>query len=172
MAEFGRLDIWVSNAGGSEHQGNFTFTDFPDWHWDAQFDLNLRPHFIATRDCAAVMEPGSSIIGIASIAALNPALSFAAYGAAKAGMLHLTTTAAAALAPKGIRVNAVSPGNVPTEATTTIGHTSVADIPALAKRIPLQTLGTPQDIAAAVLYLASPAAAWVTGQNLVISGGQ
>lgn len=172
MDDHNRLDTWVTNAGGSEHQGNFAFEDFPLWHWDAQFELNLRPHFIAARACMEVMEPGSSIIGISSIASLRAAVNFAAYGAAKAGMNNLTQTLAIELAPRGIRANAVSPGNVPTRSTTTIGGTAVEDIPHMAKRIPLGRLGLPADIGAAVLFLASPAASWITGQNLVVAGGQ
>lgn len=168
----GRLDVWVTNAGGSEHQGNFSFADFPLWHWDEQIALNLRPHFIAAKACMEVMQPGSSIIGISSIASLRAAVNFAAYGAAKAGMNNLTQTLAIELAPRGIRANAVLPGNVPTRATTTIGGTAPEDIPKLASRIPLGRLGTPEDIAAAVLWLVSPAGSWVTGQSIVVAGGQ
>jgi NAD(P)-dependent dehydrogenase (short-subunit alcohol dehydrogenase family) len=171
-ASFGNVDIWVSNAGGSEHDGKFAFKDFPEWHWDAQIGLNLRPHFVAARACMDVMRPGSSIIGISSIASLRAAGSFAAYGAAKAAMNHLTLTLSAELGPLGIRANAVSPGNVPTESTFRVGGVDPAMLPAIAKTIPLRRLGTPTDIAAAVVWLASPAGSWVTGQNIVVSGGQ
>lgn len=167
----GRLDVWVTNAGGSEHQGNFSFADFPLWHWDAQIALNLRPHFIAAKACMRVMEAGSSIIGISSIASLKAAVNFAAYGAAKAGMNSLTQTLAVELGPLGIRANAVLPGIVPTRATTTIGGTSVEDIPKMVSRVPIGRLGTPEDIAAAVLWLVSPAGSWVTGQSIVVAGG-
>ena len=169
--ELGGLDVWVSNAGTSDHPGNFAFAEFPDWHWDAQLALNLRPHFVAARACADVMGPGSSIIGISSIASLRPAVNFAAYGAAKAGMNHLAVTLATELGPKGIRANVVSPGNVPTESTFTIGGVTEEMLPAIAQRIPIRRLGTPTDIAAAVVWLASPAGSWVTGQNIVVSGG-
>lgn len=172
LARLGRLDVWVSNAGTSEHPGKFRFEEFPTWHWDAQLALNLRPHFVAARQCAAVMQPGSSIIGISSISALHPAVHFAAYGAAKAAMNNLTQTLAVELGPKGIRANVVSPGNVPTESTFRIGGMTEEMLPKMARQVPLQRLGTPTDIAAAVVYLASPAASWVTGQNIVVSGGQ
>ncbi len=168
----GSLDVWVSNAGTSDHPGNFAFEEFPLWHWDAQIALNLRPHFVAASACATVMKPGSSIIGISSIASLRPAVNFAAYGAAKAGMNHLAVTMATELGPKGIRANVVSPGSVPTESTRTIGHVTDEMLPAVAQRIPIRRLGTPTDIAAAVVWLASPAGSWVTGQNIVVSGGQ
>ena len=168
----GGLDIWVSNAGGSEHQGNFAFEDYPTWHWDQQINLNLRPHFVASRTCMEVMQPGSSIIGISSIASLRAAVNFAGYGAAKAAMNNLTQTMAIELGPRGIRANSVLPGNVPTRSTTTIGGTAVEDIPKMAARIPIGRLGLPVDIAAAVLWLVSPAGSWVTGQNIVVAGGQ
>ena len=168
----GRLDIWVSNAGTSDHPGNFAFADFPEWHWDGQLALNLRPHFVAARACTGVMPPGSSIIGISSIAGLRPAVNFAAYGAAKAAMNHLAVTLATELGPRGIRANVVSPGNVPTESTRTIGGVTDEMLPSIAERIPLRRLGTPTDIAAAVVWLSSPAGSWVTGQNIVVSGGQ
>jgi len=172
MSTFGQLDVWVSNAGGSEHQGNFPFKDFPDWHWDAQIALNLRPHFKAARACMQVMKPGSSIIGISSIAALRPAVNFSAYAAAKSGMNSLAHTLSVELGPLGIRTNSVSPGNVPTESTYTIGGATDATLAAAEKMIPIKRLGTPSDIAAAVVWLASPAGSWVTGQNIVVSGGQ
>ncbi len=170
--ELGGVDCWVSNAGTSDHPGKFAFEDFPAWHWDAQLALNLRPHFLAASACAKIMQPGSSIIGISSIASLRAAVNFAAYGAAKAGMNSLTVTLATELGPKGIRANAVSPGNVPTESTFTIGGITEEMLPAIAKMIPIRRLGTPTDIAAACVWLASPAGSWVTGQNIVVSGGQ
>jgi len=172
MTTFGHLDTWVSNAGGSEHQGNFSFKDFPEWHWDAQIALNLRPHFIAARACMDVMKPGSCLIGISSIAALRPAVNFAAYGSAKAGMNQLNVTLATELGPLGIRANSVSPGSVPTESTYTIGKRTQEQVEASARMIPIRRLGTPSDIAAACVWLASPAGSWVTGQNIVVSGGQ
>jgi 7-alpha-hydroxysteroid dehydrogenase len=172
VERFGRLDIWVSNAGTSDHPGNFPFVDFPTWHWDNQLALNLRPHFLAAKACLSVMEPGSSIIGISSIAALHGSVRFAGYGAAKAGMNQLTQTLAAELGPRGIRANVVSPGQVPTEATRTVGGMTDDMIPAMRARIPIGRLGTPTDVAAAVVWLASPAGSWVTGQNIVVAGGQ
>jgi len=171
MDTFGRLDTWVSNAGTSEHPGNFSFEDFPAWHWDAQLSLNLRPHFVASQACARVMQPGSCLIGISSIASLKPAVKFAAYGAAKAGMNSLAMTMATELAPKGIRSNVISPGAVPTEATKRVGNVSDDQLAATARMLPARRLGTPTDIAAAAVWLASPAGSWVTGQNIVVAGG-
>jgi NAD(P)-dependent dehydrogenase (short-subunit alcohol dehydrogenase family) len=171
MNELGSIDTWVSNAGTSDYPGNFAFEDFPDWHWDNQIALNLRPHFVAARACAAVMKPGSTLIGISSIASLKPAVNFAAYGAAKSGMNSLALTLATELGPKGIRSNCISPGTVPTEATKTVGHVTDAQLEATAVRIPIRRLGTPTDCGAAAVWLASPAGSWITGQNIVVSGG-
>ncbi|MFM7536855.1 MAG: SDR family NAD(P)-dependent oxidoreductase [Acidimicrobiales bacterium] len=172
MDGLGRLDVWVSNAGGSDHDGNFATLEMPEWHWDAQIELNLRTHFLAARYATEVMGSGGSLIGIASTAALGPSPRYAAYGAAKAGMIQLAKTLAVDLAPKGIRSNIVSPGIVPTESLTRVGGVSDDMLPAMTRQVPLGRLGTPDDIAAAVLYLVSPAGSWVTGQNIVVSGGR
>ena len=170
--ELGRLDVWVSNAGGSEHKGNYKFLDMPMEHWDAQLALNLRPHVVAAHACAAVMEPGSSLIGISSTSSLGPSPHFAAYGAAKAGMNQLTQTLSIELASRGIRANALAVGIVPTESLRTIGGITDEQLPMLAKGVPAGRLGDPEDVAAAVVYLASPAGSWVTGQTIAVSGGR
>jgi 7-alpha-hydroxysteroid dehydrogenase len=172
VRDLGRLDVWVSNAGGSEHKGNYGTLEMPDEHWDAQFALNLRPHFVAAKACARVMQPGSSIIGISSTATLGPSPRFAAYGAAKAGMNQLTRTLSIDLAPQRIRANAIAVGIVPTESLRTIGGATDETIEAMTRTVPLGRLGDATDVAAAVVYLASPAGEWVTGQTLVVNGGR
>jgi NAD(P)-dependent dehydrogenase (short-subunit alcohol dehydrogenase family) len=96
----------------------------------------------------------------------------AAYAASKAALLNLTQTMAAELASEGIRVNAISPGMVPTESFYRVLQFTDADMPKLAATVPLGRMGTPEDMAAGVLYLASPASGWVTGQNILIGGGR
>lgn len=172
VAEMGRLDIWVSNAGGSEYKGTYPTLEMPDEHWDAQFALNLRPHFTAAKACAEVMQPGSSIIGISSTATLGPSPNFAAYGAAKAAMNQLTRTLSIDLAPKGIRANAIAVGIVPTESLYTIGKATDASVAAMAKSIPLGRLGDPRDVAATVVFLSAPSGEWITGQTLIVNGGR
>jgi len=172
VAELGRIDVWVSNAGGSEHKGTYRLVDMPDEHWDAQLELNLRPHFVAAKACARVMGPGSSLIGISSTASHGPSPRFAAYGAAKAGMNQLTKTLSIELAPKRIRANAIAVGIVPTEALNTIGGVPDEALPEMAKGIPLGRLGDPSDVAAVIAFLASPAGSWITGQTITVSGGR
>ncbi len=172
VAEMGRLDVWVSNAGGSEYKGNYATLEMPDEHWDAQFALNLRPHFIAAKACAKVMGAGSSIIGISSTATLGPSPRYGAYGAAKAGMNQLTRTLSIDLAPQGIRANAIAVGIVPTESLTTIGGADDKMIEAMRKTVPLGRLGDPSDVAAMVVFLSAPAGEWITGQTMVVNGGR
>lgn len=168
----GPISVWVNNAGGSDSKTVGRLADTTDDTFRSVLELNLVVAFQGARAAATRMRPGGSIINIASGAGMRAAPNTGAYAAAKAGVLNLTLTMAAELAPRGIRVNAVSPGPVPTEAFLRVLDFTEPDLLRLATTVPLGRLGTPEDIAAAVLYLASPAAAWVTGQNLLVSGGR
>jgi NAD(P)-dependent dehydrogenase (short-subunit alcohol dehydrogenase family) len=168
----GPIGVWVNNAGGSDVKTVQPLADTSDDTFRSVLELNLVVAFQGARAAATRMRPGGSIINIASGAGMRAAPNTGAYAAAKAGVLNLTLTMAAELAPRGIRVNAVSPGPVPTEAFLRVLDFTEPDLLRLATTVPLGRLGTPEDIAAAVLYLASPAAAWVTGQNILVSGGR
>jgi 7-alpha-hydroxysteroid dehydrogenase len=171
VAELARLDIWVSNVGGSDEKTVRELVDTPDEIFRSQLELNLTTAFQGARAAAVRMAPGSAIVNIASGAGMRGSPRTGPYAAAKAGMLNLTETLALELGPKGIRVNAVSPGPVITEAFVEV--LGISDrLQELEATIPLGRLGQPDDIAAAVLYLASPAASWVTGQNLLVAGGR
>jgi NAD(P)-dependent dehydrogenase (short-subunit alcohol dehydrogenase family) len=171
MAELGRLDVWVSNVGGSDEKTVRELIDTPDEVWRAQLELNLTTAFQGAKAAASRMRPGGVLINIASGAGMRGSPRTGPYAAAKAGMLNLTQTLALELGPRGIRVNAVSPGPVITEAFHEV--LGISDrLSELEATIPLGRLGTPDDIAAAVVYLASPAASWVTGQNLLVAGGR
>ena len=168
----GPIGVWVNNAGGSDSKTVQPLASTSDDTFRSVLELNLVVAFQGARAAAARMQPGGSIVNIASGAGMRPAPNTGAYAAAKAGVLNLTLTMAAELASRGIRVNAVSPGPVPTEAFMRVLDFTEPDLLRLASTVPLGRLGTPEDIAAAVLYLASPAAAWVTGQNILVSGGR
>jgi 7-alpha-hydroxysteroid dehydrogenase len=171
MDEFGRLDVWVNNVGGSDEKTVRELIDTPDEIWRAQLELNLTSAFQGAKAAAQRMTAGGVIINISSGAGTRGSPRTGPYAAAKAGMLNLTQTLALELAPRGIRVNAVSPGPVATEAFLEV--LGVSDqLDQLRTTIPLGRLGTPDDIAAAVVFLASPAADWVTGQNLLVAGGR
>jgi NAD(P)-dependent dehydrogenase (short-subunit alcohol dehydrogenase family) len=170
--ELGPIGVWVNNAGASDTKTVQPLADTSDGTFRSMLELNLIVAFQGARAAAVRLGPGGAIVNIASGAGMRAAPNTGAYGAAKAAMLNLTMTMAAELAPRGIRVNAVSPGPVPTEAFMRVLDFTEPDLARLAATVPLGRLGTPEDIAAAVLYLASPAAAWVTGQNILVSGGR
>ena len=170
--QFGRLDIWVNNAGGTDDAAVRPAIETTDTQLRDMLELNLVVAFAGSRAAANRMGAGAAIVNVASGAGMRAAPNTAAYGAAKAALLNLTFTMASELAPRGIRVNAISPGMVATESFYNVLEFTPADLPALAATVPLGRLGTPEDMAAGVLYLASPAASWVTGQNLLIGGGR
>jgi 7-alpha-hydroxysteroid dehydrogenase len=172
VAELGGLHVWVNNAGGTDERGVRTLVDTAPDQLRAMLELNLVAAHAGARAAARRMGRGGSIVHIASGAGMRAAPGTGAYGAAKAAQLSLTTTMAAELAPSGVRVNAVSPGMVPTDSFFSVLEFTAADLPRLAATVPLGRMGTPEDIAAAVLYLASPASSWVTGHNLFVSGGR
>lgn len=175
VEELGKLTIWVNNAGGIPDGTPRYLTRTPEENFDAQIALNLKAVWMGTSVAASRMaENGGSIINISSRASYGPQVKNGPYGAAKAAVNSLTSTLSVELAPK-IRVNAVAPGPVPTENFDECMGTDTDE-----KRdkllemigIPLGRYGTPEDIAAAVIYMASPAASWVTGQCLFVTGGR
>ncbi len=172
--ELGPIGIWVSNAGGIPDGTPRYLTRTSEESWDAQISLNLKAVWMGAVVAAKSMhEAGGVIINISSRAAMGPQAKNGPYGAAKAGVNSLTGTLAHELAPK-IRVNAVGPGPIPTENfDDCMGTDSEEKREQLRSmmRIPLQRFGKEDDIAAAVLFLASPAAGWVTGQCLYVTGG-
>ena len=172
-AEMGRVTLWVNNAGGADDRTPRHLADMPDRQWDYQLDLNLRAVFTCSRAAARVLDEGGSIINISSGAALKPSPNNGPYAVAKAGVDSLTRTMSVELAPRGIRVNGVAPGPIPTEVFREFFNVSDEDLPGLGRKlgIPLARLGTPEDVANAVIFLASPAASWITGQTLLVNGG-
>ncbi|MGY1810824.1 SDR family NAD(P)-dependent oxidoreductase [Blastococcus sp. SYSU D00669] len=172
VEELGRLDVWVNNAGGTDDPSVRPLSATSDEQLRAMLELNLVAVLACVRAAVARMPDGGAVVNIASGAGMRAAPGTGAYGASKAAVLNLTATLAAELAPRGIRVNAVSPGMVPTETFFSALSLTEDDLPRLTATVPLGRLGTPEDMAAAVLYLASPAASWVTGQNLLVGGGR
>lgn len=172
IAEFGHLDVWVNNAGGTDDAHVKPMTQVADDEMRDMLELNLIASAAGSREAALRMTRGGSIVNVSSGAGMRAAPNTAAYAASKAALLNLTQTMAAELAPHGIRVNAISPGMVPTDSFYRVLQFTEADLEALARTVPLGRMGTPEDMAAAVLYFASPASGWVTGQNILIGGGR
>ncbi len=170
IAEFGRLDIWINNAGGSPVQA--PLVELPTDEWDATLRLNLTAVWVCTTVAAKYMGDNGRVVNISSRAANTPMPGSGHYAAAKAAVNSLTQTFAKELGPR-IRVNCIMPGAIPTEIMMTALRLQDADLPALERRLrlPMGRLGTPEDLGAAVLYFVSPASSWVTGQILAVDGG-
>jgi 7-alpha-hydroxysteroid dehydrogenase len=173
--DLGKLTCWVSNAGGADDRVPRTLLEMPERQWDFQLNLNLKAVWSGAQAAARIMKQhgGGTIINISSSAAGNASPFNGPYAVAKTGVNSLTQTLSAELARYNIRVNGVSPGPIPTEVFMEFLKLKEEDIPELGKKlqIPLGRVGTPEDIAPAVVYLASDASGWMTGQTLVIKGG-
>jgi len=167
----GRLDILFPNAGTAAFGSVASTTEA---QWDALMDVNLKGVYFTVQKALTLMTDGGAIVLNASVAAGkgNPAGSL--YGASKAGVRSLGRTLAAELVARRIRVNVVSPGPIETPLFARTGMTdaATADLKrAWAERNPMKRFGTPAEVAAAVLFLASDAASFVTGVDLLVDGG-
>ena len=173
VEQMGGLDIWVNNAGGLPDGTARYLTRTEPEQWQAQIDLNLSAVFQGCVAAAGQMSEGGSIINISSGAARGPQLKNGPYGASKAAVNSLTATFSVELAPK-LRVNAVSPGPVPTQNfIESVGYEGERkEMIDKQMRIPLGRIGSERDIGGAVVFLASPAASWITGQVLLVNGGR
>jgi 2-deoxy-D-gluconate 3-dehydrogenase len=170
LARAGDADILVNNAGIIRRAN---LIDYSDDDWDAVIEVNLRSVFALSRDFARRLvegKRGGKIINIASMLSFQGGIRVAAYTAAKSGILGLTRALANELAPHGINVNAIAPGYMATDNTQALRDDPVRSRDILA-RIPAGRWGTPEDLKGAVVYLASPAAAYVHGTVLAVDGG-
>lgn len=167
MAEFGRVDVLVNNAG--------TGTAVPATRetpeqFRSVIDVNLNGCYWMAQACGRVMQPGSSIINISSVLGITTGgLPQAAYSASKAGLNGLTRDLAQQwMERKGIRVNSIAPGFFQSEMTDTYpdGYLDLAMM-----RVPARRKGDPAELAATVVFLASPAAGYITGQTIPVDGG-
>ncbi len=171
IAQFGKIDIWVNNVGGSDEKDVHTLADTSDEIFRSQIELNLTSAFQGCKAAANNMPDGGVIVNITSGAGTRGSPYTGPYAAAKAGLINLTQTLALELAERGVRVNSVSPGPVITEAyLEVLGIEHKLDD--LVRTIPLGRAGTPEDIAAMVLFLCSPAASWITGEHHLVAGGR
>ncbi|MFJ2685290.1 SDR family oxidoreductase [Pseudomonas sp. NPDC087342] len=169
VERFGRLDVLVNNAGGSP---NADAASASPRFSEAIIRLNLLAPLNLCQQANQVMQKqvdGGAIINICSVSATRPSPGTAAYGAAKAGLLNLTTSLAVEWAPK-VRVNAVTAGLILTEQAV-LHYGDQAGIDRVAATIPLQRLATPDDIGDTCLYLASTLARYVSGADIAVHGG-
>lgn len=165
---YGRLDVLINNAGGAPPVPAATAS--PRLHAKI-IELNLTAPLHVAQAANAVMQPaeGGSIIMISSVSGTRPSPGTAAYGAAKAGLTHLAVSLAMEWAPK-VRVNAVVPGLVATE-NSAVHYGGAQAMAAAAAAVPSGRMATPQDVADACLFLASPQASQISGASLLVHGG-
>jgi 7-alpha-hydroxysteroid dehydrogenase len=164
---FGKVTLLVNNAGGG---GPKPF-DMPMSDFEWAYKLNVFSIFRLSQLCAPHIEKagGGAILIISSMAGENKNQRMTSYGSSKAAANHLTRNMAFDLGPKKIRVNAIAPGAIKTDALATVLTPDIEK--AMLKHTPMGRLGEPSDIANAALFLCSPASEWVSGQVLTVSGG-
>jgi len=167
VKESGGFDVLVNNAGITKDNLSFRMS-LEDWQ--KVLDINLSAAFLVARTVARDMirKRFGSIINMSSVVGIHGNGGQANYSASKAGLIGVTKSLAQETASRGVRVNAVAPGYIATEMTATLPE-KVRE--ALLEKIPLKRMGTPQDIAAATLFLASDESAYITGQVLPVDGG-
>lgn len=167
LDHFGKVDILVNNAGIARDN---LLLRMKESDWDAVLNTNLKGVFLCTKAVSKGMlkQRSGTIVNISSVIGVAGNAGQANYAAAKAGVLGFTKSMAKELAPRGIRVNAVAPGYISTDMTDILPEEVRQGI---LKEIPLGKVGTPEDVAKVVLFLVSPAAAYITGQTLGVDGG-
>lgn len=166
----GTLDIAIACAGGSQQMGPITAADLDQWR--TTVDVNVIGTFLTLKHTAPVMAQGGrgSFVGVSSIAGISTHRYLSAYCVGKAGIDMLVRVAADELGPSGIRVNSVRPGLVDTELVAGILATDAVLDDYLAQ-MPISRVGTPDDVAGLVRFLAGPDSTWVTGQTISVDGG-
>lgn len=170
IAEFGRLDILVNNAGRGTQA---PLRKMPAESWDNDVSLNLNAAFYCTQAAYPHLSASGNgaIVNISSLAGVHGTMGVGAYSAAKAGLQQFTRVAAAEFGPKGVRVNCVAPGMIATE-NAQRGWAKVGfDAMAACQSFPLRRPGRPEEVAQAVLFLASDAASYISGETLTVGGG-
>jgi 3-oxoacyl-[acyl-carrier protein] reductase len=166
---FGKLDILVNNAGIYEFA---PLEAISTEHFHKQFNLNVLGLLLTTQEAVKHFGPsGGSIVNISSVAATQGPPTGSVYSGTKAAVNAITRSLAQELGPRKIRVNAISPGVTETEGLRAAGISGSDFQRQLEAQTPLRRIGQPQDIAPAVVFLASPESAWITGENLYVSGG-
>ena len=167
LADFGKVDILVNNAGVTRDGLSMRMSSED---WDAVVDTNLKGAFNFIRAVQRPMAKQRSgrIINIASVVGITGNAGQANYSASKAGLIGLTKTIARELSGRGITSNVVAPGFIETDMTAVLPESIRT---AVVEKIPLARFGAPDDIAAAVAFLAGPEAGYITGQVLVVDGG-
>jgi 3-oxoacyl-[acyl-carrier protein] reductase len=167
--QFGGLDILV-NGAGVIHEGGVVGTS-PD-EWRRLLDVNVTGVFLMSQAALPHLRPGGAIINIASVAAFRPRPTYAAYSVTKAAVVMLTQCLALELAPRRVRVNAISPGVIPSTGLVTSWTDREGVLDQMARTTPLGRHGTEEEVAALTSFLLSEDASWITGGIYPIDGGR
>ncbi len=171
----GKIDILINNAGAS---WGAQFEDFTEANWDKVMDLNVKSVFFLTQQLAPALKSAAShedparVINIASVNGItHPGMKTYSYTSSKAAVIHLTKHLAVDLAGDNINVNAIAPGFFPSNMTAFLANDKTLH-DSLTKNLPCGRMGDAKDAAGAAIYLSSRATAWMTGNTLVLDGGQ
>jgi 3-oxoacyl-[acyl-carrier protein] reductase len=170
VAELGRIDILVNNAGGTRMG---PLRSLPTKAWDASFDLNVRSAYVATREAGAhfVEQRSGAIVNVSSDAGVYGVRGGAHYAAAKAALQMLTKVTAAEWGPRGIRANCVAVGGIASARASAAWEAAGIDPDAIGEGSMLRRIGRPDEVAAAILFLVSDAASYITAQTISVDGG-
>jgi len=160
---YGQLDILVNNAG---IMYTVALPEITEEQIDNTYNVNLKGYFLAMKYAVQVMKPGSAIVNIASCGGIISGYLATAYGSSKAGVIHLSRVAAREMAPKGIRINSISPGTFITEMMPADSEYTKA----CASACPMGRAGDPKELGKAAAFLASDEASYISGINLPVDG--
>jgi 3-oxoacyl-[acyl-carrier protein] reductase len=170
VAELGRIDVLVNNAGGTRMG---PLSELPTKGWDASFDLNVRAAYFCTREAGKhlLAQGAGSIVNISSDAGVHGVRGGAHYAAAKSALQMFTTVTAAEWGPHGVRANCLAVGAIASERASAAWEVAGLDPAVLGGETPLGRVGRPDEVAAAILFFASDASSFITGQTLSVDGG-
>jgi len=166
VKEFGKLDILVNNAGIFPF---VPFLEMKEEDWDKVLDVNLKSIFLCSKEAIKLMKQGGKIVNISSIAAFVGFEGLAHYCASKGGINSMIRVLALEFAKNKINVNAIAPGAINTPGASEVSNEEVKK--QMLTSIPWQRMGEPEDIANAVVFLASDKADYITGQTIIVDGG-
>lgn len=169
VAQFGRIDVLVNNVGGTDMRLDGPAATLDTGYFETAMTLNLKSTLTAIQAALPYMNEGTAIVNVASIGGITGDFRGTLYGISKAGVIALTKYVATQTGRRGIRCNGVAPGLILTKAATDNLPPAVREV--FASQTPLPYLGEPDDVGAAVAFLASDDARYITGQTLVIDGG-